>query len=383
MGMHVAPRYYTSYGPIIVQHDVLANYGDRSIVYECTGQAEMSEHKIAVFAENTINLAKALESSKDDLREPSLKEAVLVSSSEPSSWKSKVRERFNRIRDDLQKRSSIQVSSIEGYELLWKLLDSGVLGLRQIGKWVHFVGPEDEGIRYDTNQKSFVYGTKKMDDYLFRKLPHSFLPSHYWEQRYRNLVEEQIKDKDEGDPSWFTWTYAQQLGIGFVNIDDLKLLYERHVNLQPRSYTIASFEKGCVATSKSRRGNRSYEVYVFDVSESVGTKEAKALKNDGRDIIGQLKSSRDYLEGETFFLELVSASETWSPLAWAEAHFTARGDFYTPSVKKGDDVLGQFLAEGLLGFAFAGTAPNQIKLVGPGIPALRVKEGKLGSQPVP
>jgi hypothetical protein len=57
---------------------------------------------------------------------------------------------------------------------------------------------------------------------------------------------------------------------------------------------------------------------------------------------------------------------------------------------RGGQLLIEPLNHGTLGFAFADLdygnikeTNNHIKLVGPGIPALRVKEGKLTVQPVP
>ena len=82
-----------------------------------------------------------------------------------------------------------------------------------------------------------------------------------------------------------------------------------------------------------------------------------------------MRDSKDYLGKEKFSLYIYSASESWSPLAWAEAHTVAREDIGWINVKRGNDVLLELLDRSLLGFIFR--EENQITLAGPDMPAVR------------
>lgn len=365
----VVPRHYTGYGAVMVRHDVLVLHGDLgATAFQCVGQPEMTEAGMNMFAENMVALARVLE----QLEEPPLREAVLVSSARPDSWSGTVRARFARLREVLRQRCSVRLSSIEGYDVLFRLLDSGVLGLRASGRCAHLAGPEDEAIRYDGASRRFVYGAARLDSYAFRKLPHSFLPSHYWEQRYR--ARHQCEDcQAEG------WTYAPQAGVSFASADDLRFLYEQRVNGLRRGYTIGSFGDACVASYRLNAGSHQYTIYVFNAEGTVREEAVRAMKGKASDVAARARQMKEYLHTGRFGLCLVAASEDWLPAAWAEAHFTDSEDFCAAAVEKGDDVLLGLLNDGLLSFAYRqgpDARANQFTLAGPDAPGVRLVPGR-------
>ncbi len=372
----VVPRHYTGYGAVMVRHDVLVLHDDLgATAFQCAGQPELTEARMNMFAENMVALARVLE----QLEEPPLKEAVLVSSARPDSWSGPVRARFARLREVLRQRCSVRLTSIEGYDVLFKLLDSGVLGLRTIGKCAHLAGPEDEAIRYDGASRRFVYGPARLDSYAFRKLPHSFLPSHYWEQRYRRLMEAHVRRQREDGQEDEGWTYAPQAGVSFASADDLRFLYEQRVNGLRRGYTIGSFGDACVASYRLNADSHLYTVYVFNTEGAVREEAVRAMKGKASDVAARARQMKDYLHGGRFGLCLVAASEDWSPAAWAEAHLAEGEDFCEAAVEKGDDVLLGLLNDGLLSFAYKqgpDARANQFTLAGPDAPGVRLVPGK-------
>ncbi|MCP8315298.1 MAG: hypothetical protein H3Z51_00350, partial [archaeon] len=277
-----------------------------------------------------------------------------------------VRATFENAKKDLDKSKGIKLSSIEDYDLLHELILSGVLGIRLIDNKLYFIGPDDYGIRYDKEKKEFVKGFSKLNMQQFYEIPHSFLPSHYWEQRYRKLIEETMLGKLEGEP---LWSYEWQYGVSWEKVDHLRLLYEKFPYFRAEPTLV---DKAGFVLHQWSRKNSWWDVYVFEVSQFVSRDTISSLKGYAMELIRKIRDSKDYLEKEKFFINIYSASESWSPLAWAEAHTIAREDIWSINVKRGNDILLELLNRGLLGFIFR--EKNQITLAGPDIPAIRKSE---------
>ncbi|MCL0099224.1 hypothetical protein M1O16_05280 [Dehalococcoidia bacterium] len=363
-GKEVVARYDT----LGTHHDVLVKSYDSHILYECTGQAEMTSEKIDRLQSDAFDLAKKLSM----LGEPPLKEVVLVIANS-SPFPPAAKETFELTKERLAKTGQIKLSTVESYDVLSKLLLSGVLGIRLIDNKVYFIGPEDFGIRWDGNQQQYIQGLSNIPFRRFHELPHSFLPSHYWEQRYRQLFEEALKEALEIPPGIYAYYYQE--GIKWRNAQDMCVVYEHLENRSPRAYVMLSDDRGFVANYRSRRRNDYYSVYVFHAGEKVDRIIASELRGYGGRLITKTKKTGDYLEGESFSLNICSDTESWSPLAWAEAHYITMPDISHIYVKRGNDVLTMCLNYGVLGFAYK--TKNQITLVGPGILGIRRKENKL------
>lgn len=355
----VVPRYET----LGTHHDVLVKLSSHHILYECTGQYPMTRDKINRLRNDAFDLADRL----TRLNEPPLKEVVLVSSCLRNAWSEDVRGTFENARKDLEKSKGIKLYSIEDYDLLYELIRSGVLGLRLIDNRIYFIGPDDYGIRFDREKKEFIKDFSKLDMQRFYQIPHSFLPSHYWEQRYRKLIEESMEGKLEGTP---LWTYEWQYGVSFEGAKDFKNVHESIYRDGERfnSEALLSDDKGYVRRWWSRRYSY-YEVHIFDVNQFVSRDVVSALKGYAMELMRKIRDSEDYLEGQKFTIYIYSASESWSPLAWAEAQSMAREDVEKVYVKRGNESLLELLNQGALGLAYR--EKNQITLVGPKQPAIR------------
>lgn len=370
-GAGLAPKYET----LGSHHDVLLQgYDGSCTLYECTGQAQMPGDKIKKFAEDVRGLAAVLPLAGHGR----LTRAVLVSASQESTWAGEAREVFERSRHGLGRDMGIQIESIEGLDLLEKLVGSGVLGLRMVKDRAHFVGPEDWGIRW--NGKEFSWGQGLPENSKFKDIPHSFFPSHYWEMYYQEVVDEAIREmetRSEGRPAWgrgafpVSWAYPFQYGVSWPSVGAMKTLGQA-LWIGPSGGVVKlQDERGFVELSWSRK-HTYYSVHVFEASTAATRDKIAVAKGHASDLVERFKAEGDY-PGERFSLHLYSASESWSSVAWAEAHQISDAALWdAPDVKRGNDFIRGLLngvVTGILGFSFASS--NQITLVGPGQKALR------------
>lgn len=356
----VVPRYET----LGTHHDLLVTNTENSTVYECTGQAEMTEKKIHKFVNDVQQLQDRLEKAG----EPPLKEAILVSTTLRSGWANGVKQTFERAKRQMEETYQINLNKLEDYDVLYELIFSGVLGLRLIDNRIIFAGPEDYCLRYDSGKNSFIKGFANINLNRFRELPHSFLPSHYWEQRYRELFEEAMKPQLE----WVReppWVYTSQYGIKWAKPSDVKKLYQTKYEKWPRVYTLLSEDHGFIQDWRSRRRHDYYSVHVFDCSEIVTRDKVSEQKGYTIDLFWKLKEANEYLKSEKAGLHLYFTSGSFSPLAWAESKESTAKEISIHEVKQGEDMLRDLLNDGFLGFSF--TEQNLITLASPPIKSIR------------
>ena len=358
----VVPRYET----LGSHHDILVTAGDHSIMYETTGQSQMSVEKVDRLSNDALQLSDRLQRAG----EPPLKEVFLVSTTLRSSWPDAARRSFETHRRHLERTVQIKLVSLEAYDVLLPLVESGVLGIRLIDNRVVFAGPEDHAIRYQASSKQFTFGLPTLDQARFRELPHSFLPSHYWEQRYQALFRERMEKELEGAPAWIRWSYPYQFGLKWERSESLRQLWEKWYAALSRSYIMHSESNVFVAESRARSGNRSYGVHIFDISEHMERDKVSELKGLAHRAFWQLTDAQEYLKTERAGVFVYSASDTWSPLAWAEAAETYGKEFYPGKPRRGTDVLLHLLNQCGLGLTFS--RDNLVTLAGPPTPAIRL-----------
>lgn len=375
MGKNVVERYETGG----YHHDVLVNEYSQSILYECTGQKEMSEEKINKLRADTFKIAKAIEKTG----EPPLKKVVLISATARNSWKDRVRETFKNAEEDLKEHGFV-LEKIEDNDILYQLIYEGILGFRLIQNRLYPVGPEDYGIRFDKDKKMFVYDKCKLDMTRFRKLPQSFLPSLYWGTYYKDLLEECI-DSSEGKSFsfWETHSYGG-FGIKWKSTGDLAYIYNIYDRMHDREWTTEIYEDvGYIHEWKSRRRYYYYSARIFDTSAYITRDKIAEILGKLMEMVYSYRKGKEYLKDKRFSYMIITSSEDWSPRAWWEARISAREDLWASDIERGTEVYLKLLNNGLLGVTYLylydryNNEPNHIKFVGPGIPAIRLKDGKL------
>ena len=376
-GEKVCKRYETGG----FHHDVLTQDHD-STLYECTGQKEMTNAKI----NRLVNDASQIKDAIQKEGEQPLTSVKLVASLSRNSWGNGTRKTFDLAQNSL-KRIGLSLERIEDYDVLYPLLYEGILGFAFIQNRLYPIGPEEYGIRYDNGRERdpFVKGLSSVKIEQFKLLPQSFLPSLYWGEFYRQLQERWADEELEAKLSffWEKYTYGG-FGIKWRSSQDMRELYKRTSYI--RSFSAEDYEGNALLQYSWSKKHDFYNVYVFDHRDELDRSQISEL-------LGMLATAAEsyrqkgYGEAERYFGHIITSTEDWTPKAWWEARRTAREDIkiYDSDILRGGDVLIKLLNEGLLGFAFADIDSagnvvdinNRIKLVGPGIPAIRIKEGKL------
>jgi hypothetical protein len=370
-GEKVCERYETGG----FHHDVLTQ-GYDSTLYECTGQKEITTAKI----DKLVNDASQIKDAIQKEGEQPLKSVKLVVSLNRNSWGEGARKTFDLAQNSL-KRIGLSLERIEDYDVLYPLLYEGILGFAFIQNRLYPIGPEEYGIRYDKGKQGhpFVKRFSPIKIEEFKQLPQSFLPSLYWGEFYRQLQERWAEEELESKLSFFWEKYSYGgFGIKWRSSQDMRELYKRTSYIH--SYLAEDHEDNALLQHSWSKKHDFYNVYVFDNRDELDRKEISEL-------LGMLATAAEayrqkgYGEAELYFGHIITSTEDWSPRAWWEARETAREDLkiHKSEILRGGDVLIKLLNEGILGFAFSELdyAANQIKLVGPGIPAIRIKEGKL------
>lgn len=374
-GKNVVERYETGG----YHHDVLVNEYSQSILYECTGQKEMTEEKINKLRADTFKIAKEMEKEGD----PPLKKVVLISATARNSWREKVIETFRNAKDDL-KDHGFELEKIEDNDILYQLIYEGILGFRLVQNRLYPVGPEDYGMRFDKDKKKFVYDKCKLDMTKFKRLPQSFLPSLYWGTYYRDLLEECL-DPSEGKSFsfWETCSYGG-FGIRWKSTGDLAYVYNMYDRRHDREWTTEIYKDvGYIHQWKSRRRHYYYSARIFDTSAYITRDKIAEIQGKLMEMVYSHRKGKEYLKNKPFSYKIITSSEDWSPRAWWEARISAREDLWSSDIKRGTEVYLELLNSGLLGITYLylydtyDCEQNHIKLVGPGISAIRVMDGEL------
>ena len=361
-------------------HDILASDYSTSTLYECTGQERMTAKKIEKLGRDAFLLKKAIE----DEGEPALKKVILVAAVSRNSWDKEATEAFEIQQRDLEA-NGIGLEKVEDYDVLLPLLSEGILGFALIQNKLYPVGPEEYGIRFDKSKGKFGKGSASLDIDKFKRLPQSFLPSLYWGTFYSELQNQWAKEELEEPLSFLRFWSAYSFGgfgIKFKSAENIRDLYKK--TRYVREHAFEEYKDNVLVGSGWSRKHIYPTAYGFKSCDYVDRSEVSELL--GR-IGSAVRTYRDKMDGwsERFGVHLVTASEDWSPRAWWEARKTAREDIYISEVLRGSDLLMELLNDGILGFAFADvdytgsviSTTNQVKLVGLGIPAIRLKDSEL------
>jgi hypothetical protein len=368
IGKKVVPRVET--GGIL--HDILVEGYDGFIVYECTGQRDIKEDKIDRFHSQVLELHDTLKM----LEGKGVVEAVFAVAASDDAWAPSAKDAVKHIEESFKRRINAKLTVISGLNLISELIRSGVLGLRLVKGKLHFAGPEDYAIRYDPDKdkKEFKLSFapfSSMELSRFRELPHSFLPSYYWESYYKDLYLESSEGK--GEPLSI-WSYYYEEGVKWTSTEEMVEAYYNYLNLFPRTYVIEKGDNYLIEEHKSRRGNYSYIVHLFSVDDRVDSSITRSLVGKAVRIMDRVKHEQaSYLEEKPFSIYIHSASEDWSLKAWSELkkHIPEplAKDITTVTVERGNEIIQRLLNLGVLGLRFRNK--NEITLVGPGVEAVR------------
>ena len=371
-------------------HDILASDCFSTILYECTGQEKMTPQKIEKLGRDALLIKEAVQNEG----EPPLKRVVLVAALNRNSWNDEAREAFEVQREDLEA-NGLCLEKVEDYDVLFPLLNEGILGFSLIQNKLYPVGPEEYGIRFDKSRGKFRKSFAPIDIDRFKKLPQSFLPSLYWGTFYRELQERWAKEELEEPLSflkfWYPHSYGS-FGIKFKSAKDMRDLYRKERIFRTKIFGVENYKDNVIVGYwKSIKGHKYPQAYGFASDDYIDRSEISELLGRIYSAIRSYRKSEEWLAEEKWEVYLITASEDWSPQAWWESRKTARGDIYVSERLRGGDLFIDLLNEGILGFAFSDIdysgkvvdTSNQIKLVGPGIPAIRVKDGKLSRDLLP
>jgi hypothetical protein len=351
-----------------ILHDVLIEDHDGYIFFECTGQREIRDDKIDKFYKDVLDLDDTLKR----LKGKGVKEAVFVACTTEEAWHSSAKEALASVDNSLRRRLNVKLVTISGYELIRKLVKSGILGLRFVKGRLHFAGPEDYAIRWNQNEKQFLFSVAQIDIVKFRCLPHSFTPSYYWESYYKDLYYEYYKEEKK-EPLTI-WSYYYEEGVKWRCAKDIVNTYDTYLNTFDRVFVVEKKNEYLIEEWTSRRRNRYYRIHMFTANDVVDHTITNSLIGKAVRIIDELKSKRNYLEEEPFSVYVHSATEDWSFGAWDELHRgipdTLRKDISSIACERGNELLIKLLNSGILGLHIVNN--NEITLVGPGEDAVRV-----------
>lgn len=371
-GKEVVPRLETGGIP----HDILVKSYDGYIVYECTGQREITEQKIDRFHSVIFKLHDILKK----IEGKGIIEAVFTASVNDDAWTPSAKEAIVQVKESLKKRIGADLKVISGLELIKELIRSGILGLRLVRGRVHFAGPEDYAIRYDPNNREFKMSFAPLSDTelsRFRKLPHSFLPSYYWESHYKDLYIESSEGKEE---QLTIWSYHYEEGVRWPSIKDMTEAYSDYINAFRRAFVIDKGDDYLIELYESARKNRYYSVHIFSIKDKFDYSEASEVIGKAIRLIDKIKASRSYLEKEPFTIYVHSASEDWSFKAWGAINEgipePLASDISGIIPEKGNMLILNLLNLGILGLRFR--KRNEITLVGPGVNAARISKKDSG-----
>jgi len=361
-GENIVPRLETGG----ISHDILVKKSDGFVLYECTGQRDIGEDKIDKFHWDIIRLHDALKK----LEGKGIIEAVFVASVIDDAWQPSAKEALTRIEHSLKRRVGANLRVFSGLNLLKELVACGVLGLRLFEGKVHFAGPEDYAIRYDPKNGEFRMSFAPVDLVKFRELPHSFLPSYYWETYYRELYQEVAEDKNE---PLTIWSYIYNEGVKWSSSRDLVKAYYEYLTSEPRTYTLEMGDDYLIEEYKSRRRNYYYSIHMFSCDEKFNSQVAGRLTGKAIRLIDDIKHKREYLEEMPFSIHIHSSTEAWSSKAWGELRKgipeVLHKEISYINAERGNDLLIRMLNWGILGLHFK--SRNELTLVGPGVEAIR------------
>lgn len=384
-GETVCERYETGG----IHHDVLTQSYDSHTLYECTGQERFTAEKINRLRRDALLIKQEI--NKETASRP-LKKVVLISSTNRNLRDNEAKATFERAKTQLF-RSGLTLESVDDYDVLYPLLYEGLLGFALIENKLYPVGPEEYGIRYDKNKKyePFARGISFIDIEKFKRLPQSFLPSLYWGTFYRELQERWAKEEEEF-PLSFSHSYS--FGISWKTAKDMRDLYKQDLSQLSRTIIDDFEDSAFVEWSWSRKKYNFFNVYVCDSKNKfLDRADISALVGKIMDAAEDYRQKHEYTAKERFSGYLVTSSEDWSAEAWWQARETGTEELTidASNILRGSNLLIKLLNRGILGFAFAEPeeytgnvkhTTNQIKLVGPGIPAIRLKDSELLTEPV-
>ena len=302
--------------------------------------------------------------------------AVFVAAVTDDGWQENAKKALERTKNKVEEKIGCKVEVVSGLKLLKDLISSGVLGIRLYQNKIYFTGPEDYGIRYDPERKEFRLSTAPIDIERFRKTPYSFLPSHYWENYYRELLREAMEGKkEEWSSEYSIFSYAFYEGLRLSKTEDLTMLYKAYIDsLQNRR--VMSFGDSYLSVHAWSRKHDYFSIHIFSTESKIDRNRAGEMRGKAIRMIDEVKSEEKYLKRESFSVHFHTLTEDWSSIAWSEVNEVPKrlkDEISQIKVKRGNDVLATLLNAGILGFRFK--TKNQITLAGIGLDAVRIRDG--------
>jgi len=365
----VIPR-NESYG---IEHDALVlDFDDKYIIYECTGQENITPEKLDDFYERTITLHERLKKMENK----EIKKAIFISAVNDDSWNEKSKNAKLDIEKNLKK-VNINFEVLGGLQLIKELLKSGALGIRVDFNRIYLCGLDDLGIRYDPNEKLFKLKNLEMinnDLYKFRKTQYSFFPSHYWELHYHQEIKGALEEeyKLKGEPLSI-WTYPYYEGLKWKGLNDFIML-EREF-LESLDHFILKVEDNIIFSVRSSRKHDYYRLNMFFVDEILDKKKTQSILGKAVRIVNSLKPEYNINE-EKIFVNIFSTSEIWTSGGWNQVNYalpeTFKQDIIGIDIKRGNDIIIDLLNRNILGFKFK--QKNQLTLSSDNIETIKLKD---------
>ena len=356
-----------------VHHDILVEDYDGYELYECTGQEEITKEKINYFRATINDLLDV--TKRFDRSDKKLVRAFFISMCSNQSWTSDAIATIERLKMDMADRGC-DVKVVGGLKALKQVLSTGSLGLRISSNRIMLAGPEEYAIRFDPVERRFKIAFPKIELSIFRSLPFSSLPSHYWELYYRDKVRQAYEKEYAARGEQITWTYLPYEGLRWKALEDFIECYRQYLNSHRRGHAEIremDGQKYLYELYRSARGNRYYSIHLFSVCEVVEAGEIKSLRGYADEVATALKKEVDYLRNERLNVWIHTTSEAWTAGAWTELNKEVAEHLKELISgihgERGCECLLNLLNSGVLGFRFR--RRNEITLYGPGIEAIR------------
>lgn len=346
----VVPRYET----LGVIHDILLDAGEGYVFCECVGEEGISMEKLDFFETSVLTLNSRLSDFKS---ERPIKEARLVTVSDPDTWGKEQRDKLESIKEKFSAESIVLVNE-SSKKLLYELISRSIIGFGMIDNKIFFAGPNERAIRYDRASSSFGYNQCSIDFKEFRKLPQSFLPRDYWSQRYRDVFEETAASEYEKIPEWFQWEFPDSFGISWLSSSQIK---EAVMDLSERKGNESVYDN-VPGFLSFRRLNKTgyYTANIVHCGNQMHRNEGRKIRDELSTLIRMAKAHSKVNSEAEAYLRIYTDTTTFSPDYWSTLGYSSyNGRIVYPEIVRGDEVLTEALNYGTLGIKLRG---NKITL---------------------
>ncbi len=363
----VVPRYET----LGIIHDILLDSGEGYVFCECVGEDGISIEKLDFLEHSVLTLNSRLADFKN---EKPVKEARLVTVSDPEDWGSEQKERLEGIKANFGE-AGISLTIEASKKLLYEMISRSILGFGMIDNKIFFAGPNERAIRYDRASSRFGYNETPIDFRAFRKLPQSFLPRDYWSQRYRDVFEETATSEHEKIPEWFQWEFPESFGITWASSRQLKEAV-MDVSIKKGAETVYDNVPGFLSLRKLLNKTGYYTANIVHCGSQMHRNEGRKIRDELATLIRMAKAHSKVSPEAEAYLRIFTDTTTFSPDYWSTLGYSSyNGRIVYPEIMRGDEVLTEALNNATLGIKLTGNkvtlsrsdSSNVLKIEGGGL----------------